>query len=91
MTGPLNSDWIEKGDALKKVFNFKNFKQAFEFMTKVASLAEEMQHHPNWSNSWNIVSFSLQTHDAGNIVTEKDRLLAKGIDEIAVEFYNDYL
>ena len=74
--------WQEKDNQLQRTFEFKNFSQAFAFMTRVAFVAEKMNHHPNWSNSWNKVSISLSTHDAGNIVTEKDHKLAAAIDEI---------
>ena len=52
-------------------------------MTRVALLAEKANHHPEWSNVWNRVSIKLSTHDAGNVVTEKDRRLAEAIDEVA--------
>jgi len=52
-------------------------------MQKVADLAEEMQHHPKWSNEYSVVTISLSTHDAGNSVTEKDEQMAKAISEIA--------
>ena len=74
--------WQEENNQLKKVFEFKNFVEAFTFMTKVAFVAEKMNHHPNWTNVWNKVEICLCTHDAGNIVTEKDKKLAKAIDEI---------
>ncbi|WP_194775989.1 4a-hydroxytetrahydrobiopterin dehydratase [Pararhodonellum marinum] len=74
--------WKEEDNKLKKTFEFKNFQEAFAFMTRVAFLAEEMQHHPNWSNVYNSVEIALTTHDAGNVVTEKDRKLAKAIDAI---------
>lgn len=74
--------WKEENNQLKRTFTFKNFVEAFAFMTKVALIAEKMNHHPNWSNVWNKVEICLCTHDAGNIVTEKDRKLAKAIDEI---------
>lgn len=59
-----------------------NFSQAFAFMTEVAMEAEKMNHHPEWSNIWNKVLIVLSTHDAGNIVTEKDLELAHRIDKI---------
>jgi 4a-hydroxytetrahydrobiopterin dehydratase len=52
-------------------------------MTKVALVAEKMNHHPTWTNTWNTVHIKLSTHDAGNIVTEKDHTLAKAIDILA--------
>ncbi len=74
--------WKEENDRLTKTFEFKDFKEAFAFMTKVALLAEQSNHHPNWSNAYNKVSFFLSTHDAGNKVTGRDRTLAKKIDEM---------
>ena len=74
--------WITENNKLKKTFTFKDFPEAFAFMTKVAFLAEKMNHHPTWTNTWNKVSFELSTHDAGNIVTEKDRTLAEAIDNL---------
>ncbi len=75
--------WKEEKKSLKKTFEFKDFTEAFGFMTKVAITAEKMNHHPTWENTWNKVSFTLSTHDAGDIVTEKDRELAKAIDAVA--------
>jgi 4a-hydroxytetrahydrobiopterin dehydratase len=72
--------WEEKENTLYKKFQFKNFSQAFAFMTRVAIEAEKMDHHPRWENVWNTVEIWLNTHSAGNIVTEKDRELAKRID-----------
>ncbi|MEM1407348.1 MAG: 4a-hydroxytetrahydrobiopterin dehydratase [Bacteroidota bacterium] len=74
--------WTEENNRLKKTFTFKDFVSAFGFMTQVAIIAEKMDHHPNWSNVYNTVSFELNTHDAGDIVTEKDRKLAAEIDKL---------
>ena len=74
--------WKEENNKLTKTFTFKDFTQAFGFMTKVAIEAEKMNHHPFWSNVYNTVSFELSTHDAGNVVTEKDRQLATIIDSL---------
>ncbi len=74
--------WTEKNNALHRVFKFKNFTQAFAFMTEVAFAAEKQNHHPNWSNVYNTVEFKLNTHDAGDTVTDKDHALAKAIDAI---------
>ena len=63
-------------------FEFKDFSQAFAFMTRVALLVEKQDHHPQWSNVWNKVTITLCTHSAGNIVTDKDRTLAAAIDEL---------
>ena len=74
--------WTETTNQLTAKFTFLDFKQAFAFMTEVAFAAEAQQHHPNWSNVYNTVEFALNTHDAGNTVTDKDRALAKAIDAI---------
>lgn len=73
--------WKEENNSLTRTFEFKDFKNAFAFMTKVAFEAEKMNHHPNWSNTYNKVSIKLTTHSEGNIVTEKDRKLAEIIDK----------
>lgn len=77
--------WQEKNNKLVCEFIFKDFVQAFAFMSEVAQVINIMDHHPEWSNMYNKVSISLCTHDAGDIITEKDRELAKKIDEIYLE------
>jgi 4a-hydroxytetrahydrobiopterin dehydratase len=72
--------WEEKDNKLYKKFTFKNFSEAFAFMTRVAIEAEKANHHPYWSNVYNTVEIWLSTHDAGNIVTEKDIQLSIKID-----------
>jgi len=74
--------WKEEDNQLKRTFEFKSFVEAFAFMTKVALIAEKMNHHPNWSNVYNKVEIALCTHDAGDVVTEKDRKLAAAIDKL---------
>ena len=74
--------WKEENNTLSRKFTFTNFSEAFGFMTRVALVAEQMNHHPNWSNVYNVVEIWLSTHDAGNIVTEKDRVLANAIDAL---------
>lgn len=74
--------WIEEDNKLKRTFEFNNFIEAFGFMTRVALVAEKMNHHPNWSNVYNKVIIELCTHDQGNIVTERDRKLAAAIDKL---------
>jgi len=74
--------WEQKDNRLYKKFKFNNFSEAFAFMTRVAMEAEKMDHHPLWTNVWNTVEIWLNTHDAGNIVTEKDRKLAAIIDTL---------
>jgi 4a-hydroxytetrahydrobiopterin dehydratase len=76
--------WQEIDNKLKKTFVFKDFIEAFGFMTRVALLAEKADHHPWWANVYNKVEIELTTHDAGNIVTEKDRKLAEAIDKVAL-------
>lgn len=72
--------WQEKNNMLHKKFEFKNFSEAFAFMTRVALAAEKMDHHPRWTNEYNKVEVWLSSHDAGDVVTEKDRKLSKIID-----------
>ncbi len=74
--------WQEENNALTKSFQFKDFSEAFSFMTRVAFLAEKMNHHPNWTNEYNKVTIRLSTHDAGNTITQKDRDLAASIDKL---------
>ena len=78
--------WIEKDNKLQRSFRFRNFVEAWAFMTEVAFHAERLKHHPNWSNVWNTVDIQLNTHDAGNIVTEKDHELAAAIDAVLKKF-----
>jgi 4a-hydroxytetrahydrobiopterin dehydratase len=75
--------WKETDNRLTKSFKFKDFSEAFAFMTRVALIAEKMDHHPTWTNTWNTVSFELSTHDAGDKVTDRDRKLAEAIDRLA--------
>jgi 4a-hydroxytetrahydrobiopterin dehydratase len=75
----LAMNWEEKNNSLYRKFEFKDFSEAFAFMTRVAMIAEKMNHHPKWTNVWNTVEVWLSTHDAGDIVTEKDRKLAEKI------------
>ena len=74
--------WKEEDNKLKKSFEFKDFVEAFGFMSRVALIAEKMNHHPLMTNVYNKVSFELNTHDAGNTVTDKDHRLAKAIDQL---------
>jgi len=75
--------WEEKNNKLYKKFLFKDFSQTFAFMTRVALIAEKMDHHPEWKNTYNTLEIWLSTHSAGDIVTEKDRKLAASIDKIS--------
>jgi len=77
-------DWseVEGRDAVTRTFTFRNFKEAFAFMTKVAEVAEMMDHHPEWSNVYKTVAVTLSTHDAGGL-TELDIKLAEAMDRLA--------
>ena len=75
------SDWEYHEGALHTTIEFRDFKDAFSVMTRIAFEAEKMNHHPNWSNVYNSLSISLSTHDAGG-VTDKDFELAKIIDHL---------
>lgn len=74
--------WEEINNTLYKKFEFNNFSEAFAFMTRVALAAEKMDHHPLWTNVYNKVELWLSTHDAGNTITEKDRMLSAKIDAL---------
>ena len=74
--------WKEENNKLYRKFQFADFNEAFGFMTRVALEAEKMNHHPLWTNVWNTVEIWLSTHDAGDIVTDKDRKLSKKIDSL---------
>jgi 4a-hydroxytetrahydrobiopterin dehydratase len=74
--------WTEENNKLYKKYQFKDFNAAFSFMTSVALLAEKADHHPTWTNTWNTVEIWLSTHDAGNVITQKDRDLAEKIDAV---------
>ncbi len=74
--------WKETDNKLYRKFEFKNFSEAFAFMTRVALAAEKMDHHPLWTNVYNKVEIWLNTHDAGDTVTDKDHKLAQKIDAL---------
>ncbi len=74
--------WELEGQAIKKTFTFKDFAEAWQFMTGVAELAEAMNHHPDWSNRYNTVEIALSTHESGG-VTDKDIRLATAIEQLA--------
>lgn len=80
-------DWREVPgrDAIQRKFVFRDFNQAFAFMTRVAMLAEKMDHHPEWSNVYKTVDVTLATHDSGG-VTEKDVAMARAMEEYASAF-----
>jgi 4a-hydroxytetrahydrobiopterin dehydratase len=74
--------WSEQEGALHKSFRFRDFSEAFAFLTRVALHAEKVDHHPEFTSVWNRVDFRLTSHDAGG-VTERDRDLARVIDRLA--------
>jgi len=74
--------WDETERKLHRHFTFSDFSEAFAFMVRVALIAERMDHHPDWRNVYNTVDITLSTHDAGDVVTDKDRKLAKAIDAL---------
>jgi 4a-hydroxytetrahydrobiopterin dehydratase len=74
--------WKEENNQLYKKFEFNNFSEAFAFMARVALAAEKANHHPLWTNVYNKVEIWLNTHDAGDVVTEKDHKLSAAIDKI---------
>jgi len=73
---------VDGRDAIAKKFVFKDFNQAFGFMSRAALMAEKMDHHPEWFNVYKTVEVTLSTHDAGG-VTDKDIALAKAMDAYA--------
>lgn len=75
--------WKEENNQLVRSYEFRDFVEAFSFMTKVAILAEKQNHHPEWTNVYNRLEIRLSTHDAGNTVTDRDRRLAAAIDALA--------
>ncbi len=74
--------WQEKDNQLTREFTFADFSEAFAFMTRVALAAEKIDHHPCWSNVYNQLTIKLSTHDAGDVVTDKDHKLAALIDKM---------
>ena len=73
--------WTLESDQLKRTFLFRDFVEAFGFMSRVALLAESRNHHPNWSNVYNRVTIELTTHDLGGL-SELDSELAAAIDQL---------
>jgi 4a-hydroxytetrahydrobiopterin dehydratase len=78
--------WQQTKDGLYKKFEFADFAQAFEFMTRVAAIAEGVTHHPRWTNEYGTVEIWLRTHSAGDTVTDKDKDLATAIGRVASEY-----
>jgi 4a-hydroxytetrahydrobiopterin dehydratase len=83
----LNHSWTYVDHSIIKEFQFKDFKQAFAFMTEIAVIAESQQHHPRWSNNYNLVFISLTTHDMGGL-TIRDVDLALEIERVYKKFIN---
>ncbi|PJJ83805.1 4a-hydroxytetrahydrobiopterin dehydratase [Mucilaginibacter auburnensis] len=81
--------WQQQNNQLYRSFTFKDFKQAFVFMSEVAELAEHHNHHPTWTNTYNKVEIWLSTHSAGNMVTDKDNELAAAIDAVLLKMQGD--
>ena len=79
---PTPNGWDVVDGALHRRLTFADFAAAFAFMTRVAKIAEEQDHHPDWSNSWNVVEISLRSHDVGGVITERDVRLAQRINEV---------
>lgn len=71
----------EASSSIERVFKFKDFSEAFGFMTRVALAAQQADHHPDWSNSYNTVTIRLSTHDAGGL-SARDIALARAIDNL---------
>jgi 4a-hydroxytetrahydrobiopterin dehydratase len=76
-----DSDWAEVEGKLHRELTFADFSESWAFMQRVAELAEELDHHPDWCNSWNKVTIDLVSHSAGGI-TDNDRELARRIDAL---------
>ena len=80
------STWKEENNTLIKTFEFSSFEEAMQFMQNATPFISETDHHPTWTNTYNRVEVKLTTHDAGNSVTQKDRKLAKVLDEVYATF-----
>ena len=77
--------WQESPTSMERTFVFRDFTEAFAFMTSVAAVAQELDHHPDMTISWNKVTLRLTTHSAGSTVTELDRALAARVDTLATQ------
>lgn len=74
--------WTEVDNELCKTFEFASFEDAIAWMVKASIEIEKLNHHPTWTNTYNKVHVRLSTHDAGNVVTDKDRWLAEALDRL---------
>tara|TARA_B000000475_G_scaffold215401_1_gene177692 strand:- start:162 stop:452 length:291 start_codon:yes stop_codon:yes gene_type:complete len=75
--------WEYQEESLKRDFIFSDFREAFEFMVQVAEIAETLNHHPDWSNSWNKVSIAISTHSAGGL-TALDLKFVEKVESLSV-------
>lgn len=75
-------NWKEENNTLHKIYMFSSFEAAMAFMQHASAKISELNHHPEWSNVYNKVSVRLTTHDAGNVITRKDRELASLLDSV---------
>ncbi|MBM3438909.1 MAG: pterin-4-alpha-carbinolamine dehydratase [Bacteroidetes bacterium] len=78
-------EWELSDNQLKKTFEFKSFEAAMDFMQRASRVIAELDHHPEWRNVYNLVQVSLCTHDAGNVVTQKDYSLAEALDAVFLD------
>jgi 4a-hydroxytetrahydrobiopterin dehydratase len=85
----MEQGWVECDGTLFRKFEFADFAEAFAFITKVAAVAERLDHHPDWSQSWNVVEITLSSHDAGRTVTARDHKLADEINRVFDQFTAD--
>ncbi|MEO8362906.1 MAG: 4a-hydroxytetrahydrobiopterin dehydratase [Ilumatobacteraceae bacterium] len=85
----MEAGWVERENTLYRKFELADFTEAFAFMTKVAEIAERLDHHPDWSQSWNVVEITLSSHDKGRTVTSRDHDLAKEINRVFAQFADD--
>lgn len=82
----MMNNWLTTENCLEKTYVFANFEAAMLFMQQAAIKISELDHHPTWTNTYNRIHVLLQTHDAGNSVTEKDLALAKELDSLFQNF-----
>lgn len=85
----MEAGWVERNNTLFRKFEFVDFAEAFAFITKVAAVAQRLDHHPDWSQSWNVVEITLSSHDAGRMVTARDHTLAEEINCVFSQFADD--
>ena len=79
------TEWAERDGGLERTLHFDDFRNAFAFMIRVAVVAEELDHHPDWRNVYGTVEIRLTTHSAGSTVTDQDREMAAAIDRLVDE------